>query len=444
MASIRRTLSPVPRAGALLNGEACSVASPLSKSSSCTQISTQSGGVSSPLFDASECYSAWYKLQALIFCLSLQRSSRPPERSKARGQVWRRSLFHFFICFMVGIFIGLTPIVSMNLSMNLMSKHQAFSFEMIPPIGKFESYGVVSRNKTSSVESQGINNTATSNPRAKKNVTSDDTRATLSLNQNSSLVLHRLLIIVTATHVRPLQAYYLNRLAHTLKLVPPPLLWIAVEMTSQSAETADILRRSGVMYRHLVCNKNLTDIKGRSIHQRNVALSHIQTHHLDGVVYFADDDNIYSLDIFEEMRQIRRFGTWMVPKMMESKGKVILEGPICNGTQVIGWHTDEMTRKFRRFHADISGFAFNSTILWDPKRWHRPTLEAIRQLDTVKESFQVSTFIEQVVEDESQMEGLLQDCSRIMVWHVHLESAYSFYPPEWYMKSNLDVISPLA
>lgn len=66
-----------------------------------------------------------------------------------------------------------------------------------------------------------------------------------------------------------------------------------------------------------------------------------------------------------------------------------IEGPVCNGTQVIGWHTFESSRRLQRFYAQISGFAFNSTILWDPKRWHRPTLEPIRQLDTGNDGFQV-------------------------------------------------------
>lgn len=57
---------------------------------------------------------------------------------------------------------------------------------------------------------------------------------------------------------------------------------------------------------------------------------------------------------------------------------------------------------------------------------------------------QVSTFIEQVVEDESQMEGLMDNCTRIMVWHIGLESANSFYPQKWIIKNNLDVIVPLT
>uniref|UniRef100_A0A5B6YG00 Glycosyltransferases n=1 Tax=Davidia involucrata TaxID=16924 RepID=A0A5B6YG00_DAVIN len=445
MASIRRTLSPVPRPGTLLNGEACSVASPLSKSSSCTPNYPPSGGYLSSSFGSLDYL--LYRFQAFVLGLFSQRSSRPLERPKSKGQSWRRAFFHFSICFMIGIFSGLTPFVSMNLSMNLMSKHQAFSFEVIPPVGKVQFYDVMPTNVTRLVDSLVMDDNATLEPHLMKpelrNRVYDDAFVTQSINQDSDMMFHKLLIIVTPTYSRPFQAYYLNRLAHTLKLVPPPLLWIVVDMAPQSAETADILRTTGVMYRHLVCDKNSTGIKDRAVHQRNVALSHIETHRLDGIVYFADDDNIYSADLFEHMRQIRRFGTWAVAKLLEGKSKAILEGPICNGTQVIGWHMNEVTKRFRRFHAEISGFAFNSTMLWDPKRWHRPTLEPIRQLDTVKEGFQVSTFIEQVVEDESQMEGLLQDCSRIMVWHLHVESSYS-YPHEWSMNSNLDVIAPLA
>lgn len=116
---------------------------------------------------------------------------------------------------------------------------------------------------------------------------------------------HKLLIVVTPTYNRAFQAYYLTRLAHTLKLVPPPFLWIVVEMGAQSLETASLLRQTGIMYRHLVCEKNLTNIKDRGIHQRNVALAHIEQHQLDGIVYFADDDNVYTLELFEELRQIR-------------------------------------------------------------------------------------------------------------------------------------------
>lgn len=448
MASIRRTLSPVPRQGTLITGEAeRSVPSPLSKSSSCSQNYPATGGGLLPsLFSLSDS-------QALVHGVFSPRSSRPFERSKQKGQVWKRAVFHFLICFLVGLFIGLTPFISMDFSyMNPSSKHQAFSFEVVSTVGNFQALNGSEGNVTSMMGKTGVESNVTLEDLVQKHEMVegdlDNAKKNQSLPQDINLESHKLLIIVTPTYARPLQAYYLNRLAYTLKLVQPPLLWIVVEMNSQSEETADILRRSSVMYRHLVCKKNLTDIKDRNVHQRNVALYHIETHHLDGIVYFANEDNIYSIDLFEQMRRIRRFGTWTVAKQTWDRSRILLEGSVCNGTQVIGWHISwsSSNMRFLRFHAEMSGFAFNSTILWDPKRWQRPTLEPIRQLDAFKDGFQSSSFIEQVVEDESQMECLLQeqDGSKIMVWVLNVESFHSFYPPKWSVTNNLDVIAPLA
>ncbi|XP_031256600.1 probable beta-1,4-xylosyltransferase IRX9H isoform X1 [Pistacia vera] len=442
MASFRRNLSPVPSAGTLLNGEAFSVASPLSKTSSCTQNHPPaSNGLLSSLFSSLD-------PQASVLGVSSPRPSRSLERSKPKGQIWRRAGSHFLICFVVGVFVGLTSFVSMNLSTNLISKQHAFTFEMVSAVGNFQIYDGTTSNAALLINSESTKRNATVESQVKKlesiDVLSNDDSANQSIPQDSALVYRKLLIIVTPTNTQPFQAYYLNRLAHTLWMVQPPLLWIVVEMSSQSEETTDILRRTGVMYRHLVCKKNLTDVKDRRVYQRNVALSHIENHRLDGIVYFADDDNVYSTDLFEQLREIRRFGTWTVAKLTENRVKAVLEGPICNGTQVIGWHINEPSRRSRRFHAEMSGFAFNSTVLWDPKQWHRPTLEPIRQIDTTKDGFQASTFIEQIVEDESQMEGLLENCSRIMVWLLPSESSDSFYPQKWFLKNNLDVIAPLA
>lgn len=118
----------------------------------------------------------------------------------------------------------------------------------------------------------------------------------------------KLLIVVTPTENRALQGYYLERLGQTLRLVRPPLVWIVVELRSASTETAGVLRRSGVMYRHIVCHVNSTSagsgVDG-GVQQRNAALEHVERHRMDGIVYFADDDNVYSLELFEQMRKIR-------------------------------------------------------------------------------------------------------------------------------------------
>lgn len=78
--------------------------------------------------------------------------------------------------------------------------------------------------------------------------------------------------------------------------------------------------------------------------------------------------------------------------LQPGKSRAIIEGPVCENETVVGWQTNEKSKRLRRFHVDMSGFAFNSTILWDPRRWKRPTLAPIRQLDTIKEGFQVSLY----------------------------------------------------
>ncbi|XP_068652257.1 probable beta-1,4-xylosyltransferase IRX9H [Aristolochia californica] len=451
MASVRRNMSTSQRDGGTSNGESSPGLSSPHKLSYTQNYSP------STLLAFSDFVSLLNKIRAPINNMCSPRASRPLERSKPRGQLWKRAFFHFLICFMIGIFIGMTPFASLDHPVNLGSKHHAFSFEEDPSSSNLQHQLKVMRSVSYqanvSMDTEMANVTIdTGKEQTSRNETSDDAFSSkrddafiiLSPVQDSDLRYKKLLIVITPAQPRPFQAYYLNRLAYTLRLVPPPLLWIVVEMTSQSAETAEILRKTGVMYRHLVCDANLTSIRHRGVHQRNVALSHIEKHKLDGIVYFAADHNMYKLDLFDQMRTIRRFGTWPVALLTDSKNKVILEGPVCNNSQVIGWHTNPRISRIRRFHVDMSGFAFNSTILWDPKRWHRPTPEPVRQLDKVREGLQGSSFIEQIVEDESQMEGLPHNCSRVMVWHFQMEASQPLHPRGWLMQKNLEVVIPLT
>jgi len=120
-----------------------------------------------------------------------------------------------------------------------------------------------------------------------------------------------LLLIVTAT--RPdggmEQDASLVRLAHTLRHVAPPLLWIVVgaENRTATARAVRVLRGTGVMFRHLTYDpRNFTGTGAGDVdHQRGVALSHIERHRLNGVVHFAGASSIYDLRFFQELRQTR-------------------------------------------------------------------------------------------------------------------------------------------
>nr|XP_027190170.1 probable beta-1,4-xylosyltransferase IRX9H isoform X2 [Cicer arietinum] len=382
MASIRRTMTQVPV-------ELCSVASSLSKSSHSPRNSPPSDRLLSSSVTALDS-------RASVLGVFSPRSLRAIERSKPKGQIWRKVIFHFFICFIIGVSIGLIPLASRNLlSPNLMSKHQDFDIEVISKVRNFRSLDENAKiNETPLVVDEDVKFDATLISAVQEQQLTDGVAYKISNSQfyeDSYFESRKLLIIVTPTYNRLFQAYYLHRLSQTLKLAAPPLLWIVVETNSQSEETADILRSSGIMYRHLICKMNLTNnTSHRRNLMRNAAIAHIETHRLDGIVYFADDDNVYSVELFQQMREIRRFGTWTVARPSGDKSGIILQGPICNGSQVIGWHiNNESDVKPKRFHAEMPGFAFNSTILWDPKKWHRPALKPIMQLESVKENLWV-------------------------------------------------------
>ncbi|KAJ6362247.1 hypothetical protein OIU78_002622 [Salix suchowensis] len=119
------------------------------------------------------------------------------------------------------------------------------------------------------------------------------------------LLPRRLAIIVTPISTEdPYQGVFLRRLANTIRLVPPPLLWIVVEGQSDSDEVSEVLRKTGIMYRHLVFKENFTDPEAELDHERNVALRHIEQHRLSGIVHFAALSNVYDLGFFDELRQI--------------------------------------------------------------------------------------------------------------------------------------------
>lgn len=210
-------------------------------------------------------------------------------RRYARKGRWRRALYRCLIFFFLGFLWGMFPFGHVVDDI----RRQDISFEIKPPHANAQLVPedhVLKRDEGFVVNPVSLN--------ADKKITTDE---------RLDFVPRKQLIVVTPTYNRALQSYFLNRLGHVLRLVPPPVLWIVVEMNSASMETADILRKTGVMYRHLVCTKNSTNVKDRGVHQRNTVLEHIEFHKLDGIVYFADDDNIYSLQLFETLRDIRYF-----------------------------------------------------------------------------------------------------------------------------------------
>ncbi|KAL3536305.1 hypothetical protein ACH5RR_004766 [Cinchona calisaya] len=313
--------------------------------------------------------------------------------SKKRVQLWKKAIIHFMLCFVMGFFSGFAPTAKPSMS--------DFSHQTKLP----------QRLNTSLL---GAGNPA---PAGTKTTSKDE-------EKQGDLIPRRLVIIVTPTSKKDRrQGVLLWRLANTLRLVPQPLLWVVVEQQSESHQVSEMLRKTGIMYRHLVFKDNFTDTKAEMDHQRNIALNHIEHHRLCGIVHFAGLSNVYDLSFFDHIRAIEAFGTWPMAFLSANRKKVIIEGPVCNSSEVMGWHfknlsnlTDKsMTTTKPAIH--VSSFAFNSSILWDPERWGRISSAQDTSQDSLK-------FVKkEVLEEETQLKGIpSEDCSKVLLWNLQISA----------------------
>lgn len=126
---------------------------------------------------------------------------------------------------------------------------------------------------------------------------------------------------ITPTFARAVQKAELTRLSQTFRLVPN-FHWIVVEDSSDRTRlVSKLLEESSLIYTHLAAatppnyklGKNDPNWKKpRGVEQRNAALRWLRKNlksSENGVVFFADDDNTYSLKLFNEVNERIRYIT---------------------------------------------------------------------------------------------------------------------------------------
>ncbi|KAL5135299.1 putative beta-1,4-xylosyltransferase IRX9 [Glycine soja] len=335
------------------------------------------------------------------------------ERSKKKVLLWKKAMLHFSLCFVMGVFTGLAPTGKSSLFSTTVSVSNRTEFAPQPS---------EMLHLTTNVNRSWIAPTPDSMP-VKPRILENEKKTTtkkLHVKAQPQLKPRRLLIIVTPTSTKlPHQAVFLRRLANTIKLVPQPLLWIVVEAKTNSKELPEILRKTGIMYRHVVFKENFTELEAELNHQRNLALKHIEHHRLNGIVHFAGLSNVYDLQFFHQLRDIEVFGTWPTALLAAHRKKVKIEGPVCDSSQVIGWHLRNMNNETDTITPPIhiSSFAFNSSILWDSERWGRTSSVQDTSQNSIK-------FVKQVVlEDEDKLKGIPpEDCSKILLWRFNFRA----------------------
>lgn len=340
------------------------------------------------------------------------------ERSKKKVQLWKKAVVHFALCFVMGFFTGFAPTGKSS----IFSGNSVFSTSNK---SQFSPQPVEFSHGEANSHSENVNKTFTAQIPASIDSIPARSEKLEETKEEFNVTTRRLIIIVTPVSSEDrLSGVFLRKLANTIRLVPPPLLWVVVERQPESDEMSEMLRKTGIMYRHVVFKENFTDPEAELNHQRNMALKHIEHHRLSGIVHFAGLSNVYDLDFFNHLREIEVFGTWPVALMSPNKKDVIIEGPVCDSSEVMGWHlsgADAEGDASRKLPIQISSFAFNSSILWDPERWGRPTSSA-------QGSSQNSLkFIKQVVmEDEAKLKGIPpEDCSKIMLWRLQFPTGAS-------------------
>ncbi|XP_046687117.1 LOW QUALITY PROTEIN: galactosylgalactosylxylosylprotein 3-beta-glucuronosyltransferase I-like [Homalodisca vitripennis] len=229
--------------------------------------------------------------------------------------------------------------------------------------------------------------------------------------------------ITTPTFARrPVQKAELTRLSHTLMLVQN-LHWIVVEDSDhKTALVTNLLTDSRLNFTHLNeptpaewkhKPKEPNWVKPRGVLQRNRALAWLRDNlnpDTDrGVVYFVDDDNSYSLQIFSEMRFTKEVSVWPVGLV----GGLLVEKPVVNETtgRVVGWNSQ--WRPERPFPIDMAGFAINLQHLL-----RHPQVKFQLQ---VKGGWQESELLTHLTTKE-RLEPLADGCTKVYVWHTRTEA----------------------
>lgn len=241
---------------------------------------------------------------------------------------------------------------------------------------------------------------------------------------------------ITPTFARPVQKAELTRLLQTFLHIPN-FHWIVVEDAGKKTKlVARLLEDSGLLYTHLAAvtppnyklgRNDPNWKKPRGVEQRNAALQWLRENRRPtdkGIVFFADDDNTYSIKLFHEvitltiaigpvtkslhnlcvfqMEKIQKVGVWPVGLV----GGLMVEKPICDNAtnKVIGFNA--AWKPERPFPLDMAGFAINLRLLLEHKN-------ADFSYD-VQGGYQESEILSEIV-SRDELEPLADCCTKVFI-----------------------------
>ncbi|KAI9394797.1 hypothetical protein POPTR_005G141500v4 [Populus trichocarpa] len=273
----------------------------------------------------------------------------------------------------------------------------------------------------------------------------------------------RTLIVVTPTYVRTFQTLHLTGVMHSLMLVPYDVVWIVVEAGGATNETASIIAKSSIKTFHIGFTQKMPNSwEGRhklETKMRLRALRVVREEMMDGIVMFADDSNMHSMELFDEIQNVKWFGAVSVGILAHSGGgggesssavaekdvkpnlsnpAMPVQGPACNASnKLVGWHTfnslpyegksavyidDRATVLPRKL--EWAGFVLNSRLLLKEAQ-DKP--EWVKDLDLVDENIESPLAL---LKDPSMVEPLGSCGRQVLLWWLRVEArADSKFPP---------------
>lgn len=206
----------------------------------------------------------------------------------------------------------------------------------------------------------------------------------------------------------------------------PYVHWIIIEDAEKTSSLVqNVLNRTGLSKRSTLLaaktpsdfklkKKDPTWMKPRGVEQRNMGISWIRsnvkyTPNSRSVIYFMDDDNTYSIQLFDEMKKIEqgKVGVWPVGLV----GGLLVEKPVLDEDNlVMGFNS--VWRPERPFPLDMAGFAISTDLLLGNK-------EAAFSYE-VERGYQESEILRYlvVVRDLQPMANM---CKDVLVWHTRTE-----------------------
>ncbi|GLV39292.1 Glucuronyltransferase P [Carabus blaptoides fortunei] len=238
------------------------------------------------------------------------------------------------------------------------------------------------------------------------------------------------LYIITPTYRRPEQIPELTRMSHTLMLVPN-LYWLVIEDAKEKTPlVTQLLERTGLNYEHLIAPmpeiyKNRKGAKPRGVSNRNRGLEWLRANATTGVFYFADDDNTYDLQIFDEMRYTKRVSMWPVGLIT----KLGVSSPVVHDGKFVGFYDGWIAG--RKFPVDMAGFAVSVNFLLQRPKASMP----------FKPGFEEDGFLKSLAPFEPQnIELLASNCTKVLAWHTQTKKNEPSKPLDMKKYNNTNLV----